>query len=223
MTNARTDSMTEHLSGFLDRYSPPRPIQSNPSAQQAEADALLKTMLHFAPRTGYEAFCDELFTDLSRQMRTRSWPTNGEMADACKRTVEAARRSSGNSADGPSSVQLLEAWYRKSGSQMPTMGNSAHTAELIRRGVLANEREARWRGFDISPEMRDAATSQPMGRDEWEHHCGVLARLRGCPVEEVKAQERERDPVIPPGDPVKRMPIHRQRTPESHFREAGGG
>lgn len=48
----------------------------------------------------------------------------------------------------------------------------------IRRGVLANEREARFRGFDLAPEQRKIADGQPMGVAEGRHHDGIMFDMR---------------------------------------------
>ena len=65
------------------------------------------------------------------------------------------------------------------------------TAQCRRRGVLRSLREALFRGFDLDEEQRRQALKEPMCSDEWQHHVGVIARLRNVTYAEAEVQCRE--------------------------------
>ena len=94
-------------------------------------------------------------------------------------------------------------WYLKFGSQMPGMGNTGRTTEMIRRGIFDNEREARFHGFDLTEDQLARSNGQTMGKAEWVHHVKVMARLRGVSEFEAAEQEREACGEIAPRRGVK--------------------
>lgn len=189
MTTPREDELTERLNEFLDRFSPPRSIQNNPKAMQDDADAMLRTVLRFAPATGYRDWLEQMLERLAEGMTTRSWPAPGELVRAC-RAMSQGRGDTPDSMIESAAIERMIDWYGKFGDQLPGHGKPHRTAELIRRGVFANEREARFRGFDLGDDQRRRAMDQPMGADEWRHHVRVMARLKGISESEAEAQER---------------------------------
>ena len=96
-------------------------------------------------------------------------------------------------------------WFDRTGGQMPGFGRPSRTAALIRGGFLQDERFARFKSFDLDDQQRERARDQRMSREEWDQHTRVMAQLRGVSQDEAKAQERERQPLQMPDDPVKRF------------------
>lgn len=192
---ARTDELSERFTEWLDRYSPPRHMATNPKAMQAEADALLGILARYAPREGYAAWVVEILDRLSSGMKTRAWPTVGEMTEVCKARVPSLRGVTNDEAVEENCLRMMTEWFERKRSQMPSMGRDDRTRKLIDRGVFENEREARFYGFSLSEDDDRKAHSQKMGRDEWNHHCRVLAKIRGCTWQEAADAERRRDPV----------------------------
>lgn len=68
---------------WLERYSPPAAMKDNPRAQQDEADSLLAVLLRFAPHDEAGPWVRRALDRLEYQMKTRAWPTKGEMAAIC--------------------------------------------------------------------------------------------------------------------------------------------
>jgi len=208
---ARTDEITERFTEWLDRYSPPRHFAKDAKAMQAEADALLKTIIRNAPSTGYTAWIGEMLERLSGEMKTRAWPTVGEMTQACR--AKAVTRSTGNDdAVEDNCLRIMAEWFEKFKAEMPSMGRADRTRKLIDQGVIENERAAKFYGFNLSDNDAAKAAEQKMTRPEWDHHCRVTASLRGCTIQEAADAERRRinqqEPPEPPaGAPFKRMPI----------------
>jgi len=170
--------VSQRLTRFLDRFSPPASIKDNPTAMQDEAEGLLKQLLRYAPREHVGPWCDRVLERCAEVMKTRAWPTVFEISAACN----ALRRDI--SAEGPdngvevSMVDRLEAWFRKFGNQMPGCGRPTRTAALIERGVLRNERFAKFKGFDLDHPQRERAKGQDASIEEQRHHDGVLFDLR---------------------------------------------
>lgn len=209
----RDEFLTERLSGLLSRLSPPRAILTNPEAQRAEVAMLLRGVLRLAPSRDYADWWGRFEDELLRRMKTRAWPISSEM-DQAARGLSAGR---GETDDNDNRIEAgaisrLEDWFGKFKSQMPGHGRPERTSELIRRGVLPNERAARFHGFDLSQHARETALEQPMGDDEWRHHIAVIARLRGIAPNEAEFTERaalsaNQLPRRAPVFPDKRMPV----------------
>ena len=189
MTSIREEFITARFNEWLDRFTPPRGILNNLDAQQRDANAMLATVLRFAPRNDYGDWLPAMLIRLEEAMTTRSWPAPGEVAKACKTETQGVAGGSAQLTEGQA-VDRMADWYGKFQTQLPGHGRDSRTAELIRRGTLANEREARFRGFSVSEDMARTAATQRMGRDEWRHHVSVMARLRGIDEAEVEAQIR---------------------------------
>ena len=83
MSSLRTADISKTLSRWLDRYSPPMSMKDKPQAIQDEAEALLRVLLKFAPREGYDGWINRALDQLEYQMKTRAWPTKGELGSVC--------------------------------------------------------------------------------------------------------------------------------------------
>jgi hypothetical protein len=83
MTAIRTAEISGIFTRWLERYSPPAQIRENERAQQDEAQALLGVLLRFAPQTGYADFVALVIDRVEFQMKTRAWPTKGELGAVC--------------------------------------------------------------------------------------------------------------------------------------------
>ena len=53
MNSIREADLSQRFNEFLDRFSPPRGIVNNPTAMQQDADAMMQTVLRYAPRSGH--------------------------------------------------------------------------------------------------------------------------------------------------------------------------
>lgn len=83
MSSLRTAEVSQILSRWLDRYSPPLSMKDKPRAIQDEAEALLRVLLKFAPQDGYAGWINRALDQLEYQMKTRAWPTKGELGSVC--------------------------------------------------------------------------------------------------------------------------------------------
>lgn len=190
MTSIRESYLSLRFNEFLDRFAPPRGIANNPTAMQQDADAMLRTVLRYAPSEGYSEWLDRVLRDLQEGMTTRSWPAPGELAKACKAGAMAGQTDGNASHVEGRLVDMMADWHSKYRSEMPRMGKPERTAELIRRGVLSGERAARFLGYTLSADQARLAAEQPPTREEWRHHVRVTARLRGVTEAEADAALR---------------------------------
>jgi len=71
---------------FLDRYVPPKHLQANLEAMQAEADSLFKMIHENAPQIDFEPWLKLVIKYLEVNMETRAWPTVSEVAKAVQAT-----------------------------------------------------------------------------------------------------------------------------------------
>jgi len=117
-------------------------------------------------------------------MKTHGWPIQSEI-DAAARAI---RRE--GSANPLAQLELAADYARTHGKPLPWANRPEYTFHLRQMGVVPTLRDARFRGFALSPEQNRIALDQPMGRAEFEHHCRVLADLRGRSIEEVEHAER---------------------------------
>lgn len=89
----RNSEIARQFQDWLQRYSPPQSIKANPKAMQAEADALLKVVLRFAPQDGYNGWVAEALEQCAYSMKTRAWPTVNELGAACSNRRKEAREA----------------------------------------------------------------------------------------------------------------------------------
>jgi hypothetical protein len=83
MSSLRKSEIAGIFSRWLERYSPPASIKDKPQAVQDETEALLAVLLKMAPQDGAAAFVARALDRLEYQMKTRAWPTKGELGAVC--------------------------------------------------------------------------------------------------------------------------------------------
>ena len=189
MTTIREQHITDRFNEVLDRFSAPRSIQNNPTAMQQDANDMLETVLRHAPGQGYDEWLSNMLRALRDGMTTRSWPAPGELTKACRSGASSGSAPADTHVESAAIMRMGE-WFQRYKSQLPGHGRNSRTAEMIRSGVLANEREAKFYGFDLSEDQRAMAGQQPMGPVEWRHHIAIIAKLRGVPEWEAEQQIR---------------------------------
>lgn len=175
----RDEFLNDRLSALLDRRSPPQSIKANQAAQLDEIAGLVRAVIRLAPTRDYADWWGRFEDELLSRAKTRAWPTLNEMAAA----AQAIRGNPGFSGDidqdgiERAAVDRMESWFNKFNSQLPGHGKPSRTADLIRRGVLANEAEARFYGFDLTDDQRRRAHDQPACDAERRHHDRVMDDL----------------------------------------------
>lgn len=83
MTDQRQDDIYGMFTRWLERYSPPLSMKDNERAQKDEVTALVSVIMKFAPPAGYAEFVASVLDQIEYQMKTRAWPTKGELGSVC--------------------------------------------------------------------------------------------------------------------------------------------
>src|ERR1051325_5983367 len=93
----KTEEIAKTFAAWLERYSPPINMRDKPDVQTAERAALLRVLLKFAPKEGYSGWLTRVLDKMEYQMKTRAWPTKGELGAVCSniRKDEAAQAGAG--------------------------------------------------------------------------------------------------------------------------------
>lgn len=79
----RHAEIAKALTQWLESYSPPRNLAGNPEGLQRESERLLSVLTKFAPQDGYNGWVASVLDQCAYQMKTRAWPTVGELGAAC--------------------------------------------------------------------------------------------------------------------------------------------
>jgi hypothetical protein len=141
----RSAEISGLLTRWLERYTPPAQIRDNQRAQQDEAEALLAVLLRFAPQADYGAFVARALDQLEYQMKTRAWPTKGELGAVCSNMRKDAPRP--DDLTGPDMApEAITARRMERGETVGEgwlYGRSA--VELIATGAVTRETMERYR------------------------------------------------------------------------------
>lgn len=81
--SVRTETIANIFAFWLRGYSPPKIMLHDGEVMKAERDKLLRVLLHFAPQSNYEGWVNRALDQLEYQMKTRAWPTKGELGSVC--------------------------------------------------------------------------------------------------------------------------------------------
>ena len=152
--NQRTEAIAEILKRWLERFTPPAAIKSNPRAAQDSADALLRVLLKFAPQDDCEPWVRRALDAMEYQMQTRAWPTVHELGSVCNNQ----RKEVGTAPDRTSTIDPFAITARRINNQEPIgdmwiYGHHAH--EIVARGLVRESQLAPYRS-GLFFQMKDA-------------------------------------------------------------------
>ena len=213
----RLTAIAERFNTFLARFQPPAYMRGEDAqsvaVRQEEADELLRCIAAAVPDGDWQRPLDELLREIAAGMRTRAWPTQGEIRDAVKRVrqmrAERSEPSAGKDRNVIALADLAATWFAKFGTPPPgSYCDGEVTRALIDRGVLASPQLARFLGFRLSLLDLDAARSAPECIEERRHDEAVHQKLRAW-----------REAVIAGGAPAA-GPVRSRRPPEHPSGEA---
>ena len=122
---------------------------------------------------------------LSAIRKTNTWPSN----DAIIKAVTASMGGSKSQVKNiENDVETAARILNNTGRAHQNMCGTYIAKQLIKRGLLKDERDAHWRGFDMFG-YKEQYLNQRMTIDEWENHISVLANM--CNITKDEAEERE--------------------------------
>lgn len=145
--------------------------------------------------------------------KSRTWPLPAVISEAIQSSMQSKEAlAKGLEDDLEAAVRFLN----NTGRAHPSYRSSYIAKRLIERGLLKDERDAHWRGFDMF-EYKNLYTKQRMTLDEWKNHIRILANM--CNLTKEEAEDRELF-----GHDANLGPISKQVVPEEllpRLREAG--
>lgn len=143
--NLRQAEIAKALAEWLESYTPPRSMAGNPEALQRESERLLGVLTKFAPQEGYNGWVSSVLEQCAYQMKTRAWPTVGELGAACSNARKLMKAS-----DKPKPFAMdiyeLNANRMKAGEVVGEgylYGREA--VEMIARGLIDQDTMAKYR------------------------------------------------------------------------------
>jgi hypothetical protein len=143
--NIRQAEIAKALTEWLESYSPPRSMAGNIDAMQRESERLLSVLTKFAPSEGYNGWVASVLEQCAYQMKTRAWPTVGELGAVCS-NARKSRQGDAPRAAFDLDVHELNASRMKAGEAVGEgylYGREA--VELIARGLVDRELMTRYR------------------------------------------------------------------------------
>jgi hypothetical protein len=90
----RKAEISQRLNEWLDRLAVPFHLRDKPEAAQKEAEALLRMVLKYAPKTDYVAFVNRICDLLDARLKERKWPSPHDMGAACVNVAKDTARGS---------------------------------------------------------------------------------------------------------------------------------
>lgn len=132
----KTTEISQILTRWLERFTPPVGIRGNPRAAQDAADALLRALLRSAPQADYAPWVRDVLDRVEDQMKTRAWPTVAELSAACRTLRKDTPRGDAE----PVEVDRFELAARRIRAKQPVgdewiYGRDAH--EIVARGLVS--------------------------------------------------------------------------------------
>ena len=193
--NERMELVLGELIELLSVYDLPRNLKSEKQTKD-HLELLARSVNKRFPNDTTEDHIRGTFEraaiELSSKRKSNTWPVNHLIIKA----IDAAKGIEAKSEKSFDKTKALETAIKiftgETGSDMfAHFKGRAHgqfnkgwiAKELMKAGLLRDERDAHWRGFDMSDYM-SKVHSQRMTMDEWRNHIRIMARLRGVTEKE---------------------------------------
>jgi len=122
---------------------------------------------------------------LSATRKANTWPTNDTIIKAVIASMGGGKSQAKSIEDD---IEAAARFLDNTGRAHPSYRSSYIAKQLISRGLLKDERDAHWRGFDMF-EYKELYLKQRMTLAEWTNHIRVLAKM--CNMSKEEAEERE--------------------------------
>lgn len=117
--------------------------------------------------------------------KSRTWPLPAIISEA----IQASMQSSEAAAKGrEDDLEAAARFLHDTKRAHPNYRSSYVAKQLIARGLLKDERDAHWRGFDMF-DFKEQYLKQRMTIEEWDNHIRIVANM--CNMTKEEAEERE--------------------------------
>lgn len=137
--NLRQADIAQNLTRWLDRYSCPQHLREKPEAAQAEVEKIAGVLVKMAPQQDYQPFLNRVFDTLDYQMKTRAWPTVGEVGAVCSNIRKEAPQLAGPASEATSPLDIIAAKMERGEPVGEGWLYGRDAVELIRAGKVTRE------------------------------------------------------------------------------------
>ena len=164
----RKTELSQILTRWLNRYSPPRSMAGDQQAQQDEAEALFRVLMKFAPDAEYVDWTNAVLDQLEYQMKTRAWPTKGELGAVCSNMRKqsggkAAASATAQSGWGTDTYEIIGARMRRGDAVGEGYLYGREACEIIKRRLVTNETMAAYRSIAYLSRKQMYGGNSPCG------------------------------------------------------------
>lgn len=188
----RTAEIFEFLynpqAGLLRSYTAPEHLSQD--RQRTEINNMVEDMNSEIPSDVNEGTLNLILERTARHVRKkhagRSWPTIRTLCAAIKAACDEGF-SQDDQGGEDRAIDMLQEWFERTGRCFSALAREDRTEALIKRGLF-NAREARFRGFPLSPDRKAEVKDQAPSKAEWSHHVATMANLWGCSTNEAEAR-----------------------------------
>ena len=176
--------LMRRMRAFLDRRTPPKQIAASEEAQRGEIVALVRVVMKYAPQDDLGDWWQKFEDELLKRMKSHFWPVASQVEEA------AIKASDGRKSQFEIIMEAkARDWATTHRKPLPWYNSVEMTKKLLDDGTITSLREARIGGFAMTQEQNRAALDEPMLEREFEHHCAVMAGLRGVDIFDVRMTE----------------------------------
>lgn len=184
----RMNEIKAQLAELLSGYAAPRNL-IDPASQQKEVLSMAEAINQIFPNdTTRDHICGTLkraSLKLKAKHKSRTWPLTSDIVASVTKSMQHNAVSQKLNNDD---VEAAARFLGETGRAHPNYRSSYVAKRLIDRGLLKDERDAHWRGFDMF-EYKNLYSKQRMTLDEWNNHIRVLSDM--CNITKEEAENRE--------------------------------
>ena len=184
----RMNQIKKELADLLLGYAAPKNLIDS-SSQAKEINAIAEMINTLFPN---DTTIDHIRGSFKRaamklksKHKSRTWPLAADIASAIQSSMQSKEALAKGLEDD---LEAAARFLNNTGRAHPSYRSSYIAKRLIERGLLKDERDAHWRGFDMF-EYKNLYTKQRMTLDEWKNHIRILANM--CNLTKEEAEDRE--------------------------------
>lgn len=184
----RMNQIQSALVYMLAEYTPPKHLTDEASQAKdikTSAEMLNKLFPSDTNRDQLQSIMERTALRVKERHKSRTWPLPSEIATQVKRSMETNKSTNITTQDD---IQTAAEHLQQTGRAHFKCNSNYIAKKLIERGLLVDERDAHWRGFDMF-EDRDTYKTQRMTMDEWNNHIRIMANMWHCTEEEAERRE----------------------------------
>lgn len=184
----RMTLISKELANLLGMYDPPRNIKTD-DQKRSHIEMIAKTINSKLPNDTTSDHISGTFEraamEITSKQKTSTWPHQADLIKAITKSIDSGEAQTKSIEDD---IEAAARFLEANGTAHPSYRSTFIAKQLIERGLLKDERDAHWRGFDMF-EYKELYLKQRMTLAEWKNHIRVLANM--CNMTKEEAEDRE--------------------------------